>query len=146
LEIILSLAIMAGSLVAIGEVARLADQSATLARDETAAQILASSVMDQLLAGVLPLTAVEKQGFEFEMDPPFVYSVLLEQPTYPELIRVGVRVEQAIEQEKEPAYFELYRWALNPTYVTQLTEQAAIDAANAAAMAGSGTTQGGGSE
>ena len=51
LEIILALAILAGSLAALGEVMRLADQNASMTRDESQAQILASSVMDELVAG-----------------------------------------------------------------------------------------------
>ena len=51
LEIILALAILAGSLAALGEVMRLADQNASLTEDETQAQILAASVMDELVAG-----------------------------------------------------------------------------------------------
>ena len=49
LEIILSLAILAGSLAALGEVMRLADQNASMTGDETQAQILAASIMDLLL-------------------------------------------------------------------------------------------------
>ena len=51
LEIILSLAILAGSLAALGEVMRLADQNASMTGDETQAQILAASIMDELVAG-----------------------------------------------------------------------------------------------
>ena len=57
LEIVLALAILAGTLAALGEVMRSASQSAALASDETQAQLLAESVMAELLAGARPLTA-----------------------------------------------------------------------------------------
>jgi general secretion pathway protein I len=138
LEIILSLAILAGALVAIGEVVRLADQNAMYARDETEAQILASGVMDELLSGARQVTAVDKLPFDFATEANWVYSVQIEPTTYPEVVRVGVRVEQQIEARLEPINFELYRWILNPDYVTQLANEAAQEAAAAQAAAAAG--------
>jgi type II secretion system protein I len=135
LEIILSLAILAGSLVALGEVMRLADQSAANARDETEAEILASSVMDELLSGARKLEVLTKKEFDFETDPPWVFSVSLDSTNHTELLRVGVRVEQPIDSEKEPVNFELYRWILNPDFVAQVEEEEAKIAADAAAAA-----------
>jgi type II secretion system protein I len=135
LEIILSLAILAGALVALGEVMRLADQNANNARDETTAEILASGVMDELLSGARELQTANQQNFEYEMDPPWVFSVLMESTSFNQMLRVGVRVEQPIESEKEPVHYELYRWIVNPDYVAQIEEQEAQIAADAAAAA-----------
>src|SRR5262245_31381311 len=70
LEIILALAILAGSLAALGEVMRLADQNATMTRDESQAQILAASIMDELIAGARDLVAIDRGQFDFVTDPP----------------------------------------------------------------------------
>jgi type II secretion system protein I len=131
LEIILALTILAGSLVALGEVMRLADQNASDARDETEAEILASSVMDELLSGVRELHVYDKQDFDYETDPRWVYSVVIEPTNYPEVVRVGVRVEQPIESEKEPVHYELYRWIMSPEYVVQIEQEEADKAAQA---------------
>jgi general secretion pathway protein I len=121
LEIILSLAILAGSLAALGEVMRLADQNATSTRDETQAQILASSVMDELIAGVIPLGAVNQSPAAVESDPPWVFSIAMEQTGYTELIGVRVLVEQQTDPRLQPARFELVRWLPNPDYVPPTT-------------------------
>jgi general secretion pathway protein I len=154
LEIILSLAILAGSLAALGEVMRLADQNATSTRDETQAQILASSVMDELIAGVIPLGAVNQSPAAVESDPPWVFSIAVEQTGYTELIGVRVLVEQQAEPRLQPARFELVRWLPNPDYVPPATpsqsstgssSQSSTGASSGASTgANSGQTGGGG--
>jgi general secretion pathway protein I len=117
LEIVLSLAILAGSLAALGEVMRLADQNATLTEGETQAQILASSVMDELVSGARQLTAVSQAGLASDADPPWVYSVDLQNTQYEELVSVRVSVEQQLDARLQPARFELVRWMPNPNFV-----------------------------
>jgi type II secretion system protein I len=117
LEVILSLAILAGALAALGEVMRLADRSASIAEDETQAQILAASIMDELQAGSRELTAVQQSALNTGDDPPWVYSIETEQTQYDELITVRVRVEQQLEPRLQPAQFELVRWMPNPDFV-----------------------------
>ena len=58
LEIVLALAILAGALAALGEVMRLGDQNAEAAGDETQAELLAESVMSELVVGARPLENV----------------------------------------------------------------------------------------
>jgi len=141
LEIILALAILAGALAALGEVMRLGDMNASFARDETEAQILASSVMDEFLSGARPLQALNRHDFDFVTDPAWVFSVVLEPTTHAEVVRVGVRVElKDAEPNKEPAHYELYRWMLHPDYVAQLESEEAQLAAEAAAAAASTST------
>jgi type II secretion system protein I len=117
LEIILSLAILAGALAALGEVMRLADRNATLADDETQAQILAASVMDELSAGSRELTTVDQVPFNSSDDPPWVFSIAMDQTAYDELVAVRVRVEQKMEAQLQPAHFELTRWMPNPNFI-----------------------------
>jgi len=122
LEVILSLAILAGALAALGEVMRLAERSASAAEDETQAQILAASVMDELQAGSRELNAVSQSALETGDDPPWVFSVDIEQTQYDELVAVKVRVEQQMEARLQPASFELTRWLPNPNYVPPSTD------------------------
>jgi type II secretion system protein I len=121
LEIILALAILAGSLAALGEVMRLADQNAAGTRDETEAQIIASSVLDELIAGVLPLAAVSQSPVAVESEPPWVYSIAIEQTGYVELVAVRVLVEQQADARLQPARYEMLRWLPNPDYVPPST-------------------------
>ncbi|HEX2477084.1 MAG TPA: prepilin-type N-terminal cleavage/methylation domain-containing protein [Lacipirellulaceae bacterium] len=146
LEIILALAILAGSLAALGEVMRLADQNATSTRDETQAQILASSVMDELIAGVIPLAAINQSRAAVDSDPPWVYSIALEQTGYAELIGVRVLVEQQADPRLQPARFELVRWLPNPDYVPPSTSNQSSTGSSSQSSTGtsSGATTGAG--
>jgi type II secretion system protein I len=121
LEIILSLAILAGSLAALGEVMRRADQDAALARDETEAQVLAASIMDELISGYRPLAAVGQSIVDPTIEPPWQFSVAIEDTAYVELIAVRVLVEQQLELQLQPARFELLRWLPNPDYIPPAT-------------------------
>jgi len=117
LEVILALAILAGSLAALGEVMRLADQSAAMTRDETQAQILAASIMDELVAGARGLTVVNRAVFDPDWDPQCVYSIAMEQTRYEELVSVRVLVEQQLDAGLQPSRFDLVRWLPNPNFV-----------------------------
>jgi prepilin-type N-terminal cleavage/methylation domain-containing protein len=123
LEIILSLAILAGSLAALGEVMRLADRNAQMCRDESQAQILASSVMDELLSGSRQPTAVNQEPFDYNTDPPWLFSITFDQTPYVELVLARVRVEQQLPPQQQPSHFELVRWFPNPDYIPPETSQ-----------------------
>jgi type II secretion system protein I len=142
LEIILALAILAGSLAALGEVMRLADQNATLTEGETQAQILAASLMDELVSGARQLSAVSQAGLESDADPPWVYSVDIQNTQYEELVSVRVSVEQQLEARLQPARFELVRWMPNPNFVPADTGES--DSSSSSSTSSSGASSGGG--
>lgn len=143
LEIILALAILAGSLAALGEVMRLADQNAAMTRDETQAQIIAASVMDELVSGARVLTAVNQATCDEGIDSQWVYSVAVEQTGYVELVEVRVLVEQQLEAELQPARFELVRWLPNPDYIPAGTGSEETGSSSSSAGAGSSSSIGG---
>lgn len=116
LEIILALAILAGSLVALGEVMRLGDQTATLTEGETQAQILAASVVEELVSGARQLSTVSRAALVEDSDPPWVYSIDVQNTDFSELVAVRVTVEQQLDERLQPARFELVRWMPNPDY------------------------------
>ena len=132
LEIVLALAILAGALAALGEVMRLGDQNANLARDESQAEMLAESVMAELSCGARAPTNVNDAAFDLAVEPPWVYSIAIEPTEYQELVAVRVSVSQQLPPELQPARCDLVRWMLNPDFVTSLlsAQQAAADAAS----------------
>jgi prepilin-type N-terminal cleavage/methylation domain-containing protein len=151
LEIILALAILAGSLAALGEVMRLADQNAALTRDESEAQILASSLMDDLISGTRPLMAVSQTPFDYATEPQWLYSIAIEQTGYDQLVAIRILVEQDVDARLQPARFELVRWLPNPDYVPPTTGSSTSSSSTAggagssgAGGASSGGTGGGG--
>jgi type II secretion system protein I len=123
LEVILSLAILAGSLAALGEVMRQSDRNASLSTDETQAQIIASTIMDELIAGYRPATAANQTVYDPEDDPAWLYSVEIENTSYAELVGVRVMVEQQLDEQLQPAKYELVRWLMNPDFVAQAASQ-----------------------
>jgi type II secretion system protein I len=145
LEVILALAILAGSLAALGEVMRLADQNATMTRDESQAQILAATVMDELVAGARQMMATDRGQFEFVTEPPWVYSVAIEPTAFDELIAVRVLVEQDLDPRLQPARFQLVRWLPNPDFIppTATTSSSNSSSTGSSGTGGSGSAQGG---
>jgi prepilin-type N-terminal cleavage/methylation domain-containing protein len=123
LEVILSLAILAGSLAALGEVMRQADRNAALSGDETQAQIIASSIMDELIAGFRPMTAVGRNVYDPEIYPDWLFSIEIQNTQYTELLAIRVAVEQQVDAQLQPARFELVRWVANPEYMQPAEEE-----------------------
>jgi general secretion pathway protein I len=116
LEIILALAILAGSLAALGEVMRLADQTASLTEGESQAQILAASLMDELLSGARQLESVSQAPLNQDDDIPWVYSIETDKTNLDQLVSVRVSVEQKLDPSLQPARFDLTRFMANPDY------------------------------
>ena len=58
MEVILSLAILGGSVVVIGEMARSAFQNAHIARDTVQAELLAESILAKVMLGIIKLEPV----------------------------------------------------------------------------------------
>lgn len=132
LEVILALAILAGALAALGEVMRLGDQNASAAADEAQAEMLAESVMAEILVGARPLTSVNGAALPLEDDPAWVVSVTVQPTEYVELMAVSVRVAQQLPPAQQPAYCDLVRWVPNPDYLPATAQQSTQQSSTAA--------------
>ncbi len=110
LEVILALAILAGSIAVLGEVMSIASRSAAEAQAEAQAQMLASSVMDEMLAGVTELTNQARQPLSSDSAIPWVCTVILGDTDFVGLMSVEVLVEQDVEKQFHPVKFRLLRW------------------------------------
>jgi hypothetical protein len=73
--------------------------------------------MDELASGARQLSAVSQSSLDANADPPWLYSVSLEDTGFQELVGVRVLVEQQLDPRLQPARFELVRWMANPDYV-----------------------------
>lgn len=110
LEVILALAILAGSVAVLGEIMSVASRSAADAQAESEAQLLASSVMDEMLSGYVPLTQLTRQPLESSSSIPWVCSVTLAETSIIGLTSVEVLVEQDVERQFRPVKYRLVRW------------------------------------
>ena len=110
LEVILALVVLGAAVAILGEVMRLANRGAVDARAETQAQLLAASVMDEMIAGYADLSSITRQPLVAETDGPWVYSVTVGTSTLLNIVPVEVVVEQDLEREFNPVRFRLTRW------------------------------------
>jgi len=141
LEVVLALAILAGALAALGEVMRLGDQNATAAADESQAEMLAESVMSEILVGARAVQNVTGAVLPLDDDPPWEVSIDVQPTDYQELVAVHVRVAQQLPPEQQPAQCDLIRWLSNPDYLPAETQQSAQQSSSST---GTGTGSGSG--
>jgi general secretion pathway protein I len=141
LEVVLALAILAGALAALGEVMRLGDENAMAAADETQAEMLAESVMSEILVGARPLSAVSQATLPLADDPPWTVSVEIQPTDYQEMVAVHIRVAQQLPEVQKPAYCDLVRWVPNPDFVPATTD----DSSEPSSSGSSGTSGSGSS-
>jgi len=123
LEVVLALAILAGALAALGEVMRIGDQNAAAAADESQAEMLAESVMSELLVGARSLANVNGAVLPLADDPPWAVSIEIQPTEYQELVAVRVSVAQQLAPEQQPARCDLVRWLPNPDYLPAQSQQ-----------------------
>src|SRR5690606_10877516 len=115
-----------GSIAVLGELVRGGLRSATDARDYTRAEIHAESIMSQIVAGILPATAIGDSPVED--DPNFNYMVEVLTVDDAGLLEARVTVYRNTGSPSKPAEFTLVRWLVDPEMEMQLAEQAALNA------------------
>jgi type II secretion system protein I len=145
LEIVLALAILAGSLAALGEVMRLADENAEKVQGETQAQVLAESLVAELLCGARPMSTINGAVFDPSADPRWEYWVALEPTERQELLAIRVTVSEQLPPELQPARFELVRWVLDPDYLPSETQDSSSSTSGSDTGSGAGTDSSGSS-
>jgi general secretion pathway protein I len=118
LEVILALAILAGSVAVLSEVLRLADRNANDAEAETRAQLLASSLLDEMASGLVEFTEVHREPLETEGPDRWVYSVTLSPISSDHhvegLTSVEILVEQDLKKSFRPVKYRLLSWLYQP--------------------------------
>jgi general secretion pathway protein I len=124
IEVILALVILGGALAIFGEVMQIANSNAVDARAETQAQLLASSVMDEIMAGVQDESPVSRQPLEVEDATRWLYSVEIGTSDVEGVYPLTVTVEQDLEAQFNPVKFRLLRWMPTVAETDENTEEA----------------------
>lgn len=115
LEMILAMALLAGALVVLGELARSGMRSAALAAQTARAQLLCESKLAEVLAAPELVSPVQRAVLEYQFEPgepEWLYSV---EPITVEdggLVAVRVTVVENLPPEKKPVEVSLVRWLL----------------------------------
>ncbi len=110
LEVILALAILAAAVAMIGELIGYAGRSASNSEAETRAQMLAITLMDEMISSKTELSERSRESLEVDDTTPWVYSVSLERTKISSLTSVEVLVEQDLEKRFGPVKYRLVRW------------------------------------
>ncbi len=110
LEVILALAILAGAVAMLGELITLSSRRASDAYAETRAQLLASSLMDEMITGYTKLEQQSKEPLDVNDSVDWVYSVSFDSTEIDSLTSVEVLVEQDLERKYRPVKYRLVRW------------------------------------
>jgi prepilin-type N-terminal cleavage/methylation domain-containing protein len=145
LEVILALVILGAALAIFGEVMQLANQNAVSARAETQAQLLATSLLDEILAGSIDDSPANRQPLEVDDDVKWVYSVSTGTATIDGVYPLVVEVEQDVEAKFNPVKFRLVRWLSSTPEGSEADEEAdAQQQSQQGQGQSSGAQQGGG--
>lgn len=137
-EVILALAILAGSIAVLGEVARFGIRNARAARDLTQAQFLCQSKLAELTSGIVLPESVTWTHFELadaegrsttnanSNEIQWNYAVSVAYVDAEDgLLAVTVTVRQDVPVAKRPIEFSLVRWMPDPEAIA--LESAASD-------------------
>jgi len=121
LEVILALAVLAGSIAVLGEAGRQALRNAEVARDLARAQLLAESKFAEIAVGIAQPAAVDFTAFDPEStdsvdpdEPGWLYSIETRATDENGLIAVRVTVIRDLPAARHPVRFSLVRWMPDP--------------------------------
>ncbi|MEL7498094.1 MAG: hypothetical protein AAFN77_10820 [Planctomycetota bacterium] len=112
LEVILSIAILGGAMVAIGKLYFLGYRSALQTRYRSECNMIADAKMAELAGGVLPL---ESGGGPVEENPDWMYTVDVQQSLQPGLLLSTVTVTRT-DNSNIPISISLVRMIPDPDY------------------------------
>jgi general secretion pathway protein I len=112
LEIILALALFFGALAALSQMTWNASRAAVQARLKTQAILRCEAKLAEILAGVEPLQMKSQQPFPDNSQ--WVYSVLVAETAYPNLLQIEVRVSHMGQAKLANVDFSLRRWMRDP--------------------------------
>lgn len=111
-EVVLALAIFLGAFAAIGQVLRTGTASSIRAQLTSTAALRCERVMNDVLAGVLPMQSIARTPFE--EDPNWVYTVNVLDGGVPNLLIVETVVERQGTRQTSSLSFRLTRMIRDP--------------------------------
>jgi prepilin-type N-terminal cleavage/methylation domain-containing protein len=114
LEVLLATSILLGCLVVLSELAAIGRIHASVAQDGGTAVRICQSKMNEILAGLAPVTPVRAEPID---DPPgWWYSVEVEQVRQPGVVALRVTVGQDEDPEGRTIDYSLVRWIRDPKW------------------------------
>jgi general secretion pathway protein I len=137
LEVLLSVAIFMGAMVALGQLISSGRRAASRGELQTEAVIRCESVVGRIVAGLLPVEAIEDAAFDDDLERRWTYSVQLLETPEVDLLGFQVTVTHQNNLGDANYSYSLQRFLRDP----QIYADAAEAAANAAAAADTEASQ-----
>jgi prepilin-type N-terminal cleavage/methylation domain-containing protein len=119
LEVILALAILAGSVVLTGELMRNGMLNAQAARDLTRGELVCESVMSQVVTGALSPSSVS--DVPFDDDNRWLYSIAVDSGQLQGLMIVTVTVHRDAAAGQLVTPCKMVRWMIDPEYAATMS-------------------------
>lgn len=138
-EVVLAMAILAGSMVALSQLVSLGLRAAAEARDLSRAQILAETVMSEIAIGITPATSVNRMAIDSE--PGWLVSITAGTTLQDGVIQVILVVERDSARQNA-ARFEMSRWMRDPSLPLPTDELAEEDSGSSMSSSASSSTSG----
>ncbi len=138
LEVILSIAILGGSLAVLGELVRAGTRASRHARILSTAQMLADSLTAEICVSTTTPASTEGVVEDFG-GTRWAYTLQVEQVEQQGLLGIMVTVREDVDIRQQPISYTLLRWMIDPQTEYEL-EEAAADAEAASSSSSSGTT------
>jgi hypothetical protein len=139
LEVVLALAILAGSFATLAQLVGLGMRAAGNGRDLAQAQLLADSVMSEITAGVLPAESLNQ--VPLDMHPGWLVSTAIETTIHQGILRVTVLVERDSTSLRR-AHFEVSRWIRDPSIALPVEDETTSSQSSSSGSSGSAGTSG----
>lgn len=121
LEIVLSLAIFCGSMVALSQLAWTGSRAAIQARLRTQATIRCETKLNEVLAGIEPMQS--RSDTAFPDSNHWTWSMVVTPSTHPELVQLDVIVNHLGTSRLSTASVTLRRWAREQAIFVKGVEQ-----------------------
>ena len=121
LEIVLSLAIFSGSMVALSQLAWNGSRAAVQARLKTQATIRCEAKLNEVLAGIEPMQSIS--GGQFVDSSAWTWSMVVTPSSHPELVQLDVSVSHQGRSRLANVNVTLRRWAREQALFVKAVEQ-----------------------
>ncbi|MCA9260649.1 MAG: prepilin-type N-terminal cleavage/methylation domain-containing protein [Planctomycetales bacterium] len=138
IEVILALAILGAALAVIGECVQIAGRNSVDATTATRAQMLASSVMDEMVAGVREILDASDEPLEAGDESRWLLDVLVGGVDEWDMQTIEVRVRQDLSDELNPFEYRLQR-----SFVAEAESDAEAEDSTASSGGSTSTAAGG---
>ena len=123
LEIVLSLAILAGAVAVLTEITTSGLRQARLARDLAHAQLLCESKLAEIASGLVPPQTQAETHFEDDSD--WLYAIDISSAGESDLLALRVTVKHQNATQSYPVEFTLVQWMVDPDFLISAAEAAA---------------------